>query len=89
MGSSKRNRKPLSWAEALEEALGKERNSPKGEGWLRRVEFAKKFGLGEVKSNRLLSRGLKDGLFEKYEGNRKNEKGKIVKSVWYRPVQDK
>lgn len=88
MGSSKRNREPLSWAEALEQALNKELKSPEGEGWLRRVEFSKKYGIGEVKANRILSRGLKDGLFEKFEGNRKNEKGKVVKASWYRPVQN-
>jgi hypothetical protein len=89
MGSSKRNRKPLSWAEALEQALNNEIKSPEGEGWLRRVEFSKKYKIGEVKSNRLIREGLKNGLFEKFEGNRKNENGKMVKAIWYRPVQDK
>jgi hypothetical protein len=86
MGSSKRNRKPISWAEALEKALNDELRSPEGKGWLTRAEFSKNFGIGEVKTSRLLSNGIKNGLFEKFEGSRKNEKGKVVKATWYRPV---
>ena len=87
MGSGKRCKRAITWAEAIEEVLGTRGNPPKGEGWLTSKEFSKKHKIGIVRATKLLIKGVKEGIFEEHKGSIANKDNKIVRGIWYRPAQ--
>ena len=61
MGNSKRNTRALSWAEAIEKAIGVQGSPPKGEGWISARAFAKKHKLGRGRATGILLSGVEKG----------------------------
>jgi len=86
MGNSKRDKGAISWAEAIQKAIGVRGNPPVGEGWLTAKEFAKKHKLGLRRATGILIAGVKKGVIERHDGSKENPSGKLVTGTWYRPA---
>jgi len=71
------------WAHELRALLVQKEIRPPGEGWLSSLEFAQKLKMSRSQAFKILHKGLKEDLLEKFQGTQNNN-GRPFHNVWYR-----
>ena len=75
-----------SWVSLFQKEIRSNEKRPPGAGWLTIHELREKHPTGQKKLYSYISKWLKEGKLERFEGVIINAAGNKRNCVWYRPV---
>ena len=86
MANHRKDKDDLAWAKAFDRVQKGNEVKPTGDGWITISEIRKMIGYGENRTYTFVSKGIENGLIERFDGLAKNASGKLVRKIWYRLI---